>query len=113
MKNKSQAIIQVLFFLFTSTLAATAAEPETGKIGEGCTIAVISGQATTDGRPLLWKNRDIRRRNNKVLRFTEKGMSIIGLVTTGKNESKQVWAGINQTGFAIMNSSSNVLPGKV
>jgi hypothetical protein len=23
-----------------------------------CTVAVVSGKATPDGRPLLWKNRD-------------------------------------------------------
>ena len=26
--------------------------------GEACTIAIAAGSATTDGRPVLWKNRD-------------------------------------------------------
>jgi len=31
-----------------------------------CTTAVISGKATKDGTPMLWKNRDIRSLNNKI-----------------------------------------------
>ena len=41
-------------FLMLGLLAAfTLAEP-----AKACTSAVVSGKATPDGRPLLWKNRD-------------------------------------------------------
>ncbi|MBS1271466.1 MAG: hypothetical protein MAGBODY4_00597 [Candidatus Marinimicrobia bacterium] len=31
-----------------------------------CTVAVISREATPDGRPLLWKNRDSSHRDNAI-----------------------------------------------
>jgi hypothetical protein len=34
-----------------------------------CTTAVVSGRVTSDGRPLLWKNRDFWQTNNEVVYF--------------------------------------------
>ncbi len=80
---------------------------------EECTTAVISGRATAGGRPLLWKNRDTNAGNNKVLYFPGRGkrLAFLGLVTAGKGERSCVWAGINEAGFAIMNSASDDLDG--
>ena len=34
-----------------------------------CTLALISGRATANGRPLMWKNRDTSGPNNKLAYF--------------------------------------------
>ncbi|MGZ5556375.1 MAG: peptidase C45, partial [Candidatus Aminicenantales bacterium] len=34
-----------------------------------CTLAVMSGKATANGRPLMWKNRDTSDPNNKLMAF--------------------------------------------
>ncbi len=105
-------------FLFVSTglFLLFAIQPECrsqGTVLEECTTAVISGKAAAGGRPLLWKNRDTRAGNNKVLFFPARGkrLAFLGLATAGKGERARVWAGINQAGFAIMNSASDDLDG--
>ncbi len=97
-----------------SLLALVPAEGAGIPPGGECTTAVISGRAAAGGRPLLWKNRDTSAGNNKVLFFGPKGKSLafLGLVTAGKGERTRVWAGINQAGFAVMNSASDDLDGE-
>lgn len=71
-----------------------------------CTTAVISGKATPDGRPLLWKHRDSGQAHN-VLRYFNDGIySYIGIVNADDSLGENVWAGCNSAGFAIMNSAS-------
>jgi hypothetical protein len=74
-----------------------------------CTVAVVSGKATPDGRPLLWKNRDTTARPNKMAFLQGSKYSFIGIVHPLDKEPKNVWAGINSEGFAIMNSASSDL----
>ena len=50
----------VLILLAAGILAVL---PGPGRADE-CTTAVVSGSATPDGRPLLWKNRDTDEANN-------------------------------------------------
>ena len=45
-----------------------------------CTVAVVSGKATPDGRPLLWKNRDTTARPNKMAFLQGSKYSFIGIV---------------------------------
>ncbi len=71
-----------------------------------CTVAVISGKYTKDGRPLLWKNRDTNYINNQIMFFNEGKYDFIGLVNSGDITGKSVWIGQNSVGFAIMNSAS-------
>lgn len=71
-----------------------------------CTVAVISGKYTRDGRPLLWKNRDTPSINNQIVFFDEGKYNYIGLVNSHDIHGKSVWIGQNSTGFAIMNSAS-------
>jgi hypothetical protein len=47
-----------------------------------CTLAVISGKATRDGRPLMWKNRDTDKVDNKTL-FLRVQYAFIALVDAG------------------------------
>jgi hypothetical protein len=74
-----------------------------------CTVAVVSGKATADGRPLLWKNRDADVIDNKILYLKGPKYAFIGLVNAQDTVGANVWAGINTEGFAIMNSASNDL----
>lgn len=71
----------------------------------GCTTAIISGRATIDGRPLLFKHRDTDELQNKLVFFKDGRYSYIGLVNSGDSAGSQVWAGCNSAGFAIMNSA--------
>lgn len=76
-----------------------------------CTTAIVSGKATPDGRPLLWKHRDTDQFDNKMMRFSGGRFDYIGLVNS--NDSLfHVWCGTNSAGFSIMNSASyNLIPG--
>jgi hypothetical protein len=76
-----------------------------------CTVAVASGKATKDGRPLMWKNRDTSSLHNKIVFFSGKKYSFIGLVDVSDKMAWNVWAGINTEGFAIMNAASGDLAG--
>ncbi|MBD3414072.1 MAG: hypothetical protein GF421_06555 [Candidatus Aminicenantes bacterium] len=74
-----------------------------------CTVAVISGKVTPDGRSLLWKNRDTSHPNNKVIFVQGQRYSFVGVVNSEDRAANSVWQGINSKGFAIINSASNDL----
>ena len=74
-----------------------------------CTVAVISGKATPDGRCLLWKNRDTRSVANKMVFLKGEKYGFITLVDAQDKNLANAWAGINTRGFAIMNSASGDL----
>ena len=76
------------------------------EIASSCTVAVISGKYTKDGRPLLWKNRDTWAVNNKIMYFNEAKYTYMGLVNSKDKTGKSLWIGMNETGFAVMNSNS-------
>lgn len=74
----------------------------------GCTTAVISGRATKDGRPILWKNRDnVSALPNNVILLTDGKFKAVAVSDAGK--SGTVWMGMNETGFCIENSLSSDL----
>lgn len=76
-----------------------------------CTTAVISGKATRDGRPLLWKNRDTSTTlHNEVILLDGQGYRAVAVVDAGKSSS--VWMGSNTAGFCIENSLSRDLKGE-
>lgn len=77
-----------------------------GPAPSACTTAVVTGAATANGRPLLWKNRDSDDRHNQVVYCDDGRYPYVGLVDTGDAAGMQIWAGINSQGFAIMNSAS-------
>jgi hypothetical protein len=80
--------------------------------GEECTTAVISGGATTDSRPILWKNRDTDKLSNKVVFVDEKPFSYLGVTDAADTSGRAVWGGLNSAGFAIINSVAYNLPKK-
>ena len=95
----------VLILLAAGVLAVL---PGPGRADE-CTTAVVSGSATPDGRPLLWKNRDTDEANNKLVHLADGPLAAVGLVNVGSTSS--VWMGVNAAGFAIENSNSEDLEG--
>ncbi len=73
-----------------------------------CTTAVVSGKATADGRPLLWKSRDTKvTRQNEVIVFDGGKHRVLAVVNAGKRDA--VWMGVNSAGFCIENSLSRDL----
>lgn len=93
--RSSLSLIFILIFLLISASA------------EECTTAVISGKATIDGRPILWKNRDVDDQNNKLVFLNDGPYRAIGLTDTSSTLS--VWMGVNEKGLAIENSNSEDL----
>ena len=75
-----------------------------------CTIGVFSGRATVDGRPMLWKNRDVTDAVQKFCYFGPPDdadrpvYAFIGNVYS--NDTTRVYMGVNEVGFAVMNSNS-------
>jgi glutamine amidotransferase-like uncharacterized protein len=73
----------------------------------GCTTAVISGRATADGRPILWKNRDTSNRHNEVAILSDGRYRVVAVINAGNRRS--VWMGVNEAGLCIENSLSKDL----
>jgi hypothetical protein len=74
-----------------------------------CTLAVCSGKATRDGRPLMWKNRDTSKVANKVILSSGPKFRFLGLVDSDNIKGDEVYGGLNEVGFAIMNSQADDL----
>ncbi len=75
-----------------------------------CTLAVLSGKATANGRPLMWKNRDTSDPNNKLAFFKGPKHDFAAVVISeDPAPSAEVWGGQNTAGFAIMNSQADDL----
>ena len=75
--------------------------------GSACTTAVISGKATADGRPILWKNRDTGQTHNELVIFDGGRYRVLAVVDANKRSS--VWMGVNAAGLCIENSLSKDL----
>lgn len=73
---------------------------------QACTTAIVSGKATLDGRPLLWKNRDADDIHNQAVYCVDGRYPYLGLVNRGDRAGLQIWSGVNARGFAIMNNAS-------
>ena len=97
----------MLFFLVFTSDRYTFIHPDNH--GE-CTIAVISGSATVDGRPLLWKNRDVTNDVQKFCYFEPRMphaettfYAFVGNVYS--SDTTRVYMGVNEVGFAIINAN--------
>jgi len=97
------------FFILPLFLIDNRVSISTPHIGE-CTIGIFTGQATVDGRPILWKNRDV---TNSVQKFCYYSPMVYGPDTTMgylancySSDTARVYMGINEAGFAIMNANS-------
>lgn len=79
-----------------------------GTVSDACTSAIISGDITKSGRPLLWKHRDTGEENNKVERFlpSDSTYEYVALYNASDTKCEEAWIGFNSKGFAIMNTAS-------
>ena len=73
---------------------------------QACTSIIISGKATPDGRPIMWKNRDTDSFQNAIRCFNDGKYTSMGLIDSDDPSGKSVWIGYNSAGFAIMNTVS-------
>lgn len=72
---------------------------------KACTSAIISGELTPDGRPLLWKHRDTSELNNRIEHFSGSKYSFTALVNS-PDKGGVIWSGTNSAGFSIINTAS-------
>lgn len=77
-----------------------------------CTSMVVSARKTSTGRPLLWKHRDTDAENNFIAKVeaTDSTLAYIGLFNEGDSLLREAWMGMNEKGFAVMNTASYNLP---
>jgi hypothetical protein len=73
-----------------------------------CTTIILSGKATKDGRPLMWKNSDTDSPMHSLAYCDSTGFPLLGIVRNSSVNinTASVWAGTNIHGFAIMNTLS-------
>lgn len=73
-----------------------------------CTSAVIGAEANPYGRPILWKHRDTSAIDNKVEYLpSKKGEhAFVALFNAQDRNLREAWMGMNDVGFAIMNTAS-------
>jgi len=95
-QNMKKTLFYIIFIIFVSFLFAQ----------EECTIGVAVGKATVDGRPLLWKNRDTGFQDNEIGFFKDGKYYYIGIINAGDDKGEEIWAGVNNAGFAIINAES-------
>jgi hypothetical protein len=71
-----------------------------------CTSAVISGRATKDGRPLLWKQRDTGTLENTLVSSTGERYRFLGVHDLTDSTNAECFMGSNEVGFSIINTAS-------
>ena len=89
-----KSIIAVVFFALAAVSPVLA-----------CTSIIVAAKASADGRPTMFKNRDTDCLDNRVERYQGKKYAFIGLVNAPM-KTGEVWTGVNEAGFAIMNTAS-------
>ncbi len=91
----------IIYLAFAATICADA-----------CTSMIVSAGASASGRPLLWKHRDTGADNNFLARVDSTGLiGYVGLFNAGDSLLREAWMGMNDRGFAIMNTASyNLAP---
>ena len=84
-----------------------------GSPAYACTSAIVSAKVSKTGRPLLWKNRDTGTEHNFVEKVEAKNgnYAYVALYNGGDSTLRDAWLGMNEVGFAIMNTASyNLAP---
>lgn len=79
-----------------------------------CTSMIVGAKASANGRPMLWKNRDTDSQHNFVERVEARRpgeLGYVALFNAGDSLLLDAWMGMNDAGFAIMNTASyNLAP---
>ena len=76
-----------------------------------CTSFIVSGKATKDGRPMIFKNRDTGEVNNVVVVEQGELYRYMGITAYYDKKPTSIWGGHNEAGFAIMNTAAYNLNG--
>lgn len=95
-------LLSIILLAVAATAAATA-----------CTSLVATGRATASGHPLLWKHRDTGAPGNFLARVeaTDSTLAYVGLYNDGDSLLAEAWTGMNEAGFAVLNTASyNLAP---
>lgn len=73
-----------------------------------CTSAIVAAKASKYGRPMLWKHRDTSTVDNKVefVASSDGSHAYVALFNADDRDLEQAWTGMNDVGFAIMNTAS-------
>ena len=77
-----------------------------------CTSIIVSGKATVDGRPFIFKNRDTKGLDNVVVSVQGERYHYIAVVGAKEIKPSRVWSGYNEKGFAIVNTVAGNLTEK-
>lgn len=78
-----------------------------------CTSALIGGCMTRSGNPILWKHRDSGFEQNFIekIEATDSTAAYVALFNGGDSLLLEAWCGVNDRGFAVMNTASyNLAP---
>lgn len=81
-----------------------------------CTSAIVAASANPSGRPILWKHRDTSTIDNKVEYVAPSAgkFGYVALFNAKDRNLKEAWMGMNDAGFAVMNTASyNIKDDKV
>ena len=71
-----------------------------------CTTFLISGKYTSDGKSILFKNRDTKVLDNAIAFFNDGKYPYVALVDCNNEWQTMIWGGYNSVGFAIINSAA-------
>lgn len=97
MKNPINRLFHFLIFSLCLTI------PE-GTLA--CTSFIVSGKATKDGRPMIFKNRDTGDANNVVVVAQGELYRYLGIAASWDKKPTSIWGGHNEVGFAIINTAA-------
>ena len=71
-----------------------------------CTTAIVSAEASSSGRPMIWKQRDARNKRNCLAYIKGPLYNFTAVVPVSKKAREVAYGGINDVGFAIANNLS-------
>ena len=77
---------------------------------DACTTAVVAPGGSATGTPVLWKNRDTSVLSNKVVYVDESPFDYLCLGNARADSGRSCFAGLNEAGFAIMNTVAYNVP---
>jgi hypothetical protein len=78
----------------------------TAHVTTACTTVIISGKSTRDGRPIIWKNRDTGKLDNKLSYCTGGKYNFTGVFDLVDSAETDCFMGSNDAGLCIINTQS-------
>ena len=74
-----------------------------------CTSIIVSGMASVDGRPFIFKNRDVENWDVVTASFQGERYYYVAVINNKDLKLKRVGSGFNEAGFSIINTDGNNL----